>query len=127
MTLTFRDRDLVLALFDYIADIEEGQPATWVELITVFGTEGDRPPKTVENALYELIRFGALHRIGRPGTRRRRDTRALVATPLGKAWRDGTVPGLPQEPDDPIEAADHLAHEHAVDVEGVTTTIGETP
>lgn len=128
--LAFRDRDLVLTIFDYVADVDDGPPVTWAELLTVFGTELDHRVKTVENAVYELVAFGALHRIGRPAGRKGgKDTRAVVATPLGKAWRDGRVPGLPGEPEDPIEAADQIGadlEDGQALLDDVTTTIGTT-
>lgn len=125
----FRDRTLVLSLFDYVAEVEEAGPIPWLELLDTFTGTG-RNPKTVENALYELASFGALHRIGRPPAKRgARDQRAVKTTPLGRAWRAGHVPGLPGEPDDPIDAAYQLAHDHDHEADlladDVTATIGD--
>lgn len=129
--LRFRDRTLVLSLLDYV--YEAGEAIPWNELLVVFGMEHDppRPVKTVENALFELVAFGALHRIGKPGARTRADTRALKPTPLGEAWRDRTVLPLPGERLDPIEEADRLAHDLEPDANllerDVATTIGHDP
>lgn len=129
--LRFRDRALVLSILDYIYEADEAIP--WNEVLSVFSIEQDppRPVKTVENALYELVQFGALHRVGRAGTKTKADTRALKPTPLGEAWRDRVLLPLPGEREDPIEEADRVAHELEADTNrlelDVASTIGTPP
>jgi hypothetical protein len=122
--LRFRSPTLVLELLGYVYDADE--PIPWNELLGVFGLEQDRPVKTVENALYDLVAFGALHRVGKVS--RREDTRALKPTPLGRAWLDRELLPQPGERDDPILEADRLAHELEPDLNllehDVSTTIG---
>lgn len=122
--LRFRSPTLVLELLAYVYDADE--PIPWNELLSVFGIEQDRPSKTVEGALYELVAFGALHRVGK--ITRKADTRALKPTPLGRAWLDHELLPAPGEKDDPILEADRLAHELEPDLnrleQDVATTIG---
>lgn len=83
-----RSPDLIAALLDAVYD--DPEPIPWTDLVHAYTTT-DLPRKTIENTLYDLIAFGALHRIGKPGTRRTPDTRALRQTPLGRAWLDGEL------------------------------------
>lgn len=80
-----RSPQLVAAILGYLADTDTATP--WNETLDTF-TGADHPWKTIENILYELIAFGAVHRVGRAG---RQDTRALKLTPLGQAWLDRTI------------------------------------
>lgn len=122
--LRFRDRTLVLSILDYVYEADE--PIPWNELLEVFGLEQDRPVKTVEGTLYELVAFGAMHRVGK--VTRAKDTRALKPTALGKAWIDRELLPLPGEKDDPMLEAERLAHELEPDLNllesDVATTIG---
>lgn len=104
-----RPARLVLDLLGHVYDADE--PIPWLELIDTFAD--GHPWKTVENVVHELVAYGALHRIGRPGDRRRPDTRALKPTALGQAWLDGEVLPRPGEPDpgDALEQADAIAVE----------------
>jgi hypothetical protein len=68
----------------------------WGELVEQFSGE-KHTYKTVENRINELVRFGALHRVGQYKSRRV-DTRALRPTPLGRAWLDRSVLPLPTDP-----------------------------
>jgi len=87
-----RSPELVLAVLGLVYEADE--PIPWLDLLGQLTT--DRYPwKTVENTLYDLIAFGALHRIGKPGLTRTPDTRALKATPLGRAWLDRDLLDLP--------------------------------
>lgn len=93
-----RSPELIAAILGYLADADQAAP--WNEVLDTF-TGGDReiPWKTLENVLYELIAFGAVHRIGKAG---RTDTRALKITPLGRAWLDReTLPFVGDEPSSP--------------------------
>lgn len=125
--LRFRSPTLVLELLAYVYDADE--PIPWNELASVFGLEQDRPTKTVEGALYELVAFGALHRVGKIS--RSGDTRALKPTPLGRAWLDRELLPQPGERDDPLEEAERLAHELEPDLNrlenDVSSTIGQEP
>lgn len=112
--LRFRNPTLVVAILGYIYDA--GEPVGWNELVETFASD-DRPWKTIENTLYDLLAFGALHRIGQPGARRRADTRALKATTLGRAWLDREVLPLPTDPDDPLDEADEIAERLAEELE----------
>lgn len=84
-------------VFEILATVyETDTPTPWLALI--HSELSDRwPSKTVENTIYELVAFGALHRIGQPGTRNRPDTRALRPTTLGRAWLDRTLLPHPGE------------------------------
>lgn len=112
--LRLRDPTLVVAILGYVYDA--GEPVGWSELVDAF-TADERPWKTVENTIYDLVTFGALHRVGQPGTGRKLDTRALKATTLGRAWLDRELIPLPTDPDDPLEEADEIAERLAGDVE----------
>lgn len=122
--LRFRSPTLVLELLAYVYDADE--PIPWNEVVSVFGIEQDRPSKTVEGALYELVAFGALHRVGK--VTRKTDDRALKPTPLGRAWLDRELLPHPGEKTDPLEEAERLAHELEPDLNrlehDVASTIG---
>lgn len=95
--LRFRNPTLVVAVLGYVYDADE--PVPWEELIDTFTTSA-HAWKTVENVVYELVAFGALHRIGAPpkksyGGRIGPDTRALKPTILGRAWLDRELVPLP--------------------------------
>lgn len=104
--LTYRAPALVIGVLDYVYALED--PVGWDELVDVFTTEAT-PYRTVEATLYDLVAYGALHRIGRPGTRRRPDTRALRATPLGRAWLDRELLPLPGARDVPTSTPGDMA------------------
>lgn len=89
--ILFRKPELVLGLLHYVYDEEE--PIPWVELVSIFSDP--TPWKTVEATIYDLVKFGALHRIGKPGNRHAADTRALKPTALGRAWLDGELLEVP--------------------------------
>jgi len=95
--LDHRQPQLVLAIIGHVYDADG--PIRWPELVEHFAD--DRHGwKTIENTIYELIQFGALHKIGKPADRRRRpDTRALKPTTLGRAWLERQL--LPLPTDDP--------------------------
>lgn len=95
--LRFRNPELLLALVAYVYDADG--PVPWNELLEVFTDDG-RPWKTVENTLYDLVTFGAFHRIGKPAQRGKPDTRALKPTTLGRAWLDRELLPLPTDPVD---------------------------
>jgi hypothetical protein len=88
-----RNPELVVALLGYIYDHDD--PVPWLDTVDRFTNDG-RPWKTVENTIYDLIAFGALHRVGKPGQRGTPDTRALRPTPLGRAWLERTLLPLPR-------------------------------
>lgn len=89
--LRFRSPELVAEILGRVYDSDD--PVPWDEIVAELGERVAW--KTVENTLYELVQFGALHRIGKPADRRRRDTRALKPTPLGRAWLDREILELP--------------------------------
>lgn len=89
-----RSPDLIAAILDAV--YEHPDPIAWTDLVHAFTTT-THPAKTVENTLHDLIAYGALHRIGQPGTRRRPDTRAIRQTVLGRHWHDQTNPPPPPE------------------------------
>lgn len=97
----YRNTAFVLGIIGYIADATDDlDKAAWPDVVDHF-TDDAHTWKTVEATLYDLIAFGVVHRIGKPGDgRRRRDTRALVTTTLGRAWLDGEpipIPDIPKE------------------------------
>lgn len=89
-----RSADLVAAILDAVYD--DPEPIPWPDLVHAFTTERT-PAKTVENTLYDLAAFGALHRTGKPADRRRPDTRAVRQTDLGRAWLAGELPPRPHD------------------------------
>ena len=104
--LTYRATALVLGVLDYVYTAED--PVPWDELVDVFTTAAT-PYRTVEATLYDLVAYGALHRIGRPATSRRPDGRALRATPLGRAWLDRDLLPLPGARDVPTSTPADMA------------------
>lgn len=107
-TLRFRNPTLVVAILGYVFDADE--PIPWDELLETFAVAG-RSWKTVENVLYELVAFGALHRIGK--VKRGQDDRAVKPTPLGRAWLEGELVPTPgrEDVDELEEIAEDLADE----------------
>lgn len=115
-----RRRTLTIGIVAHLADHHE--PIPWDHLVEVFTTE-KLSWKTVENTIRDLEHFGAVHRLGKIA--RGTDTRALIATELGRAWLDQHLPPLPgqppdDEPDpdelDPFALADEIAdHAHHLD------------
>ena len=130
--LRFRNPELLLALVGYVYDADE--PVPWNELLEVF-TEDGRPWKTVENTLYDLVTFGAFHRIGKPAQRGKPDSRALKPTTLGRAWLDRELLPLPTDPVDGfLQEADRIAQELEEDLraagalpDGATVEFDRTP
>lgn len=88
--LRFRSPALVAAVLGLVYDSDE--PVPWNEAVEKLTADG-RPWKTVENTIYELVAFGAIHRIGKAD--RRGDTRALKPTPLGRAWLEREILPIP--------------------------------
>lgn len=87
-----REASFVLAVLE-VLDQALG-PVDWLEVVDRFTRDG-RPWKTVENVLYELDAFGAIHKVGasnRPGNTHRK---AVKITPLGSAWLKGVSLPLP--------------------------------
>lgn len=78
--LYFRNPRLCTYILGYLEAGDE--PVRWDEIVEHFGA-ADFPWKTVESRLYDLIAFGAVHKIG--GTRPSQP-RAVKITPLGRAW-----------------------------------------
>lgn len=108
-----RRRALVIGLVGFLA--EQDDPVPWDDVLVTF-TTGKLSWKTLENVIRELEAFGAIHRIGK--VVKGRDTRALLATPLGRAWLEGDTMPLPGDhhdpdadeiPDDPFALADAIA------------------
>lgn len=83
-----RSPELIAAILGLVYEADD--PIPWLELLGQLSTTAT-PWKTVENTIYDLVAFGALHKIGRPGHTRTPDTRALKPTPLGRAWLDRTL------------------------------------
>lgn len=79
--LYFRNPRLVTEILHYLDDKEE--PISWDHLVVKF-TTSKRSWKTVENRLYDLVTFGAIHRMGQH--RRTNLKRTVKLTPLGRAW-----------------------------------------
>jgi len=77
-----RNPTLVAAILDHLNEAE--QPIPWLELVDRH-TDNHHAWKTIENVIYELIGFGAIHKIG-TSRRGHPDGRALRTTPLGQAW-----------------------------------------
>lgn len=85
--LRYRSAELIAAILDAIYD--DPEPIPWTDLVHNFTTEA-HPPRTIEATLYDLVAYGAVHRIGKPATTRTHDTRALRQTALGRAWWTGS-------------------------------------
>lgn len=108
-----RRRALTIGVVGFLAEQED--PVPWDDVLLAFTTD-KLSWKTLENVIRELENFGAIHRIGK--VVKGRDTRALIATPLGKAWLESELVPLPGEhleeeaepiPEDPFELADAIA------------------
>lgn len=57
----------------------------WAELVgRVLELHRNKNTRTIENVIYDLIAHGAAHKVGK--YQRGSDTRAVRATPLGRAW-----------------------------------------
>lgn len=87
--LRYRSPELVIGIL--AAVYESPDPYPWHALVDLFSS--DRHAwRTVEATIYDLVAFGALHKVGQPSSGRRViDSRALKATPLGRAWLDGEL------------------------------------
>lgn len=98
--LRYRSPTLVLAVLGHIYDSDE--PVPWTEIVE-HHTDDAHTWRTVEGTLYDLVAFGAIHRIGKPGAGRNPDTRALKPTPLGRAWLYQEIQPLPghHDPEQP--------------------------
>lgn len=83
--LRYRSADLITAILDAVYDPDDPDPIPWADLVHAF-TSDRHQPRTIEATLYDLVAFGALHRIGQTATRHRADTRAVKGTTLGRAW-----------------------------------------
>lgn len=88
--LRFRNPTIVVAVLGYVYDAEG--PVPWDELVDAF-TSSAHQWKTVENVVYELVAFGALHRTG--AVVKKVDARELRPTSLGRAWLDRELLDLP--------------------------------
>ena len=88
--LSYRPAELLMSLLGYVHDAEGDVPVD--ELIEYHSNE-DRPFRTVDAALRDLVAYGALHVVGRrPG----RSAGAVRVTPLGRCWIDREpLPPLP--------------------------------
>lgn len=87
-----------------LADLEDAAgPIPWNDLVETHSSDA-HPWKTVENTIYDLIAFGAVHKIG--GYKGRADTRALKLTPLGRAWTDrDRIPFLTEDDEDQADGS----------------------
>lgn len=81
--LRYRRPETVAGILGLIYDADG--PVRWLEVLDTFA-DTEKEWKTVENTLYDLVAFGALHRIGKPAAGKAPDSRALKPTPLGRAW-----------------------------------------
>lgn len=88
--LSYRNPTLTIAILGIIYDTDPDTPVGWLEIVDLLCPPHE--PKTITGTLYDLIAYGAIHRIGNPGTTRKPDTRALRPTPLGRAWLAQTNP-----------------------------------
>lgn len=79
-----RSVELLGALLVAVYESPEGA-LPWLQLVDLCA---DRWPwKTVENAIYDLVAYGALHKVGKPAGRSSRpEGRVLRGTVLGAAW-----------------------------------------
>jgi hypothetical protein len=83
--LARRNPRLIIIILGHLYEADE--PFPWDEFVG-FLTSDEHPWKTVENTIYDLIAFGAIHKIGSYRAKGKTDTRALKLTPLGRAWSD---------------------------------------
>lgn len=91
--LRHRSPELIIALLGHV--YEADGPVPWLVLVDAYSS--DRWPwKTVENTIYDLVAFGALHKVGKAGAGRTPDTRALRPTALGRGWLDQELVELPR-------------------------------
>lgn len=90
--LRYRSPELVHELLVAVYTAET--PIPWENLVDAH-TDADRAWRTVEATIYDLVAFGALHKIGKPAQRGRPDTRALKPTPLGRSWLRQELRPLP--------------------------------
>ena len=81
--LRYRKPETVAGILGHIYDADH--PVRWLEVLDMFA-DTEKEWKTVENTLYDLVAFGALHRIGKPAAGKTPDSRALKPTALGRAW-----------------------------------------
>lgn len=109
--LAFRNPTIVVAVLGYVYDAEG--PVPWEELVDAFASSS-HTWKTVENVVYELVAFGALHRTG--NVKRALDARELRPTPLGRAWLDRELLELPGQLA-ALGEADEIARRYAEDLE----------
>lgn len=91
--IDYRPTELVAAILGHIYDTDH--PVPWLELVD-HHTNDRWPWKTVENVIYDLIAFGAIHKIGK-ATKGKPDERALKPTQLGRAWLNQQLEPLPNE------------------------------
>lgn len=91
--LDYRHPALIFAILGHVYDSDE--PVPWHEIVDHHADDA-HTWRTIEGTLYDLVAFGALHRIGKPGHRHAPDTRALKPTPLGRAWLDRELVELPR-------------------------------
>lgn len=92
--LDYRPAELVTAILGHV--YENTEPTPWLDLVAAYSSPR-WPWRTVENVVYDLIAYGALHRVGQPGNSRRPDGRALKPTPLGRAWLQQELLELPHD------------------------------
>jgi len=104
-----RDPLLLVTILGHV--YESPDPVPWAELVETY-TDDQHPWKTTENLLYDLVSYGALHRIGKPSGKGRRDTRALKATDLGRAWLARELLPLPTDQADGTDLYDEIGEEN---------------
>lgn len=109
--LRFRNATIVVAVLGYVYDADG--PVPWEELVDAFAS-AEQTWKTVENVVYELVAFGALHRTG--AVKRAVDGRELRPTPLGRAWLDRELLDLPGQMA-ALGEADEIARRYAEDLD----------
>lgn len=81
--LRFRSPDLVRTILTTVYDDDDDPIANWTDLVDAFTTP-KTDAKTVDGTLRDLVRYGALERIGH--YTRRQDTRGVRPTYLGRQW-----------------------------------------
>lgn len=88
--LSYRNPALVIAVAGYIADTGD-ERASWHELVDTFH-DTDYEARTIEAVIWDLIAYGAVQRLGQPGTVHKPDTRQLRLTTLGRHWLEQKAP-----------------------------------